>query len=152
MSNRHIARTIVMQILYQWDFRGKPSAALPAIIDQNLGDFGMGLDENKTYVRKTVDEIIEKVDDIDKTIVEYATNWPIDQITLIDRNILRIGVFELTLNSEIPAKVAINEAIEIAKTYGGQSSGKFVNGILGAIYKRMKKEGKIQDDIEEEKK
>jgi len=118
MSNRHLARTIVMQILYQWDFKEKPTAALPAIIDQNLEEFGVGLDENKIYVRQTVEGIVEHIDNIDNVIETYATNWPIGQMSIVDRNILRIGVYELTINEKIPEKVAINEAIEIAKTYG----------------------------------
>lgn len=146
MSNRHLARTIVMQILYQWDFREKPTGILPAIIEQNIKDFGIGLDENKQYVEDTVDAIVESVADIDKYLKEYATNWPMEQITLIDRNILRIGIYELKFSENIPAKVAINEAIEIAKAYGGQSSGKFVNGILGAMYKDMKKNGEIKEE------
>ena len=129
-----------MQALYQWDFRGQPSAVMPAIIDQNLIEFGAGVEEEKEYIQKTTDAIIKNLSKIDKVIVDYATNWPMDQITLIDRNILRIGVYELLLNDEIPAKVAINEAIEIAKTYGGPSSGKFVNGVLGAIYKDINKD------------
>jgi len=75
--------------------------------------------------------------EIDKIIVKYATEWPLDQITIVDRNILRIGVYELVMAEDIPPKVAINEAIEIAKTFGGESSGKFVNGVLGAIYKNL---------------
>ena len=137
MSNRHLARTIVMQILYQWDFKEKPTAALPAIIDQNLEEFGVGLDENKIYVRQTVEGIVEHIDNIDNVIETYATNWPIGQMSIVDRNILRIGVYELTINEKTPEKVAINEAIEIAKTYGGITSGKFVNGILGGIYKDL---------------
>jgi len=129
-----------MQILYQWDFRDKPTAALPAIVAQNLEEFGIGLDENTGYVKKTVEAVIDNADDIDKVIAKFAPKWPIDQIALVDRNILRLGIYEMKFNDEIPAKVAINEAIEIAKTYGGPSSGKFVNGILGAIYNDLKKE------------
>ncbi|MBU0596784.1 transcription antitermination factor NusB [Patescibacteria group bacterium] len=140
MSNRHLARSIIMQILYQWDFRDKPTAALPAIVAQNLEEFGIGLDENTGYVKKTVEAVIDNADDIDKVIAKFAPKWPIDQIALVDRNILRLGIYEMKFNDEIPAKVAINEAIEIAKTYGGPSSGKFVNGILGAIYNDLKKE------------
>ncbi|MBT4120955.1 MAG: transcription antitermination factor NusB [Candidatus Magasanikbacteria bacterium] len=140
MSSRHIARSIIMQALYQWDFRGQPTAVMPAIIEQNLTEFGAGVEDEKDYIEKTVNAIIKNLPKIDKVIVDYATNWPIEQITLIDRNILRIGVYELLLNDEIPAKVAINEAIEIAKTYGGPSSGKFVNGVLGAIYKDTSKD------------
>jgi len=132
-----------MQTLYQWDFRGKPSAALPAIIEQHFVEFGIGLDENKQYIIDTVNSIVDHMDEIDGIITTYAPEWPIDQITLVDRNVLRIGVYELKWNDNIPAKVAINEAIEIAKTYGGQSSGKFVNGVLGALYNDMIKRGEI---------
>ncbi|MBU2541987.1 transcription antitermination factor NusB [Patescibacteria group bacterium] len=140
MSSRHLARTIILQALYQWDFRGQPSPAISTIIEQNLAEFGVGVENEQEYIEKTINAIIENLPKIDKVITDYATNWPMDQINLIDRNILRIGIYELLLNDEIPAKVAINEAIEIAKTYGGQSSGKFVNGILGAIYKDINKE------------
>jgi len=134
MSNRHLARSIVMQILYQWDFRDRPSAALPAIMEQTLGDFGNGLEANDQYIPQTVEAVADNVDKIDKKISEYAQNWPLEQMSIIDRNILRIGVYELFFNDNIPAKVAINEAIELAKNFGGPSSGKFVNGILGAMY------------------
>ena len=127
-----------MQILYQWDFRGRPTAALPAIIEQTATDFATGLEKEDDYIAETVDAVVEKVDEIDAKISEYAENWPIEQMTIIDRNILRIGVYELFFNDNIPAKVAINEAIELAKNYGGPSSGKFVNGILGAMYTDVK--------------
>ena len=140
MSNRHLARSIVMQSLYQWDFKNRPSAGIPAIVSQNTAEFGTGLDkENVAFVEDSVNSIIDKIDQIDKKIIEYAPKWPLEQMTLVDRNILRIGVYELYFNDAIPAKVAINEAIEIAKTFGGQSSGKFVNGILGAMYNDLNK-------------
>ena len=140
MSNRHLARSIAMQSLYQWDFRGKPTAVLPAIINQNIEEFGVGLEDDQQYVRDTVDGVITNLTEIDKIIIKYATNWPLDKIGLVDRNVLRIGVFELKFSENIPAKVAINEAIEVAKTYGGQSSGKFVNGVIGAIFNDMNKD------------
>lgn len=139
MPNRHLARCIAMQSLYQWDFKGQPTAVLPAIIDQNLEEFGNGLEEEIDFIKNTVDGVVQYQKDIDKIIGDYAPNWPLDQINIIDRNILRIGVYELKFNNEIPHKVAINEAIEIAKTYGGPTSGKFVNGVLGAIFKDMEK-------------
>src|SRR3989338_5611586 len=107
MSNRHLARSIAMQSLYQWDFRAKPSAVLPAIIEQNLKEFGDDLSSDKDYVRKTVDGVLEHIDEINTCIEAHATNWPIDQITLVDRNILRVGIYELLYNEDIPAKVAI---------------------------------------------
>lgn len=139
MPNRHLARCIVMQTLYQWDFKGQPTAVLPAIIEQNLKEFGNGLEDEIEFIEKTVDGIIKNQKKIDEIIQKYASNWPLEKITLIDRNILRIGIYELKFNNEIPNKVAINEAIEIAKTYGGPTSGKFINGVLGAIYKEIEK-------------
>jgi len=140
MSHRHLARSIVMQVLYQWDFRGKPSAAVPAIVDEQVAEFGVGIEKEIDFIKHTVDGVLGSLEDIDKKIVAYAPDWPLDHMSIVDRNILRIGVYEIYFNEDIPAKVAINEAIEIAKSYGGPSSGKFVNGILGAMYKEMNKE------------
>lgn len=140
MAQRHLARTIVMQVLYQWDFKNKPSAGVPAIVDQIMSEFGLGLEEEREYVINTIDGVLEHVESIDAYIETYASNWPLEQITIVDRNILRVGVYELKYNDGIPEKVAINEAIEVAKAFGGTASGKFVNGILGAIYRDMKKE------------
>jgi len=141
-----------MQTLYQWDFRNKPSAALPAIIDELRDQFGKDLDENASYITKTADAIIANIEAVDARIAEYASNWPIDQMALIDRNILRIGVYELYINKNIPSKVAINEAIELAKNYGGPSSGKFVNGILGAMYNDIKEEESSKKETQPEEK
>jgi N utilization substance protein B len=143
MPNRHLARSIAMQSLFEWDFRGQPSAAIPAIVDHNLDEFGPGLEEEKLFAHTIVDGVLARLPEIDEVVARYAPNWPINQITIVDRNILRIGVYELTYcNTEIPPKVAINEAIEIAKTFGGPSSGKFVNGVLGTLYNDLQKSGK----------
>lgn len=149
MSARHLARSIVMQVLYQWDFKDQPTAALPAIIEQVVAEFGNGIEKEKEYITETVNAIVDHLPSIDAAITKYAPNWPLQQISIVDRNVLRIGLFELLHNDAIPAKVAINEAIEIAKSYGGPSSGKFVNGILGAIYKDLPQEA--QEDTTEEK-
>ncbi len=142
MSKRHLARSVAMQSLYQWDFRGNPTAALPAIIAETMREFGVGLEEHDQFVQSLVDGVIEHRQEIDTHIAEYAIHWSVDQMTLVDRNILRIGVYEILHNSsDVPPKVAINEAIELAKNYGGPSSGKFVNGILGALYKDLEKKG-----------
>lgn len=143
MSNRHLARSIVMQSLYQWDFRDQSKKQIPEILHNNLEEFGVGLDDdNKLFVDKTFKEIIKKLPQIDKKIQSYSPDYSLKQMGSIDRNVLRIGVYELYFNPGIPAKVAINEAIEMAKNYGGNSSGKFVNGILGAMYKDIAKEEK----------
>jgi N utilization substance protein B len=139
MSNRHLARSIAMQSLFEWDFRGEPTAGLPAIVEHNLIEFGPGLEEQQ-FAKTLVDGVIENRAAIDALITRYAPSWPIGQITIVDRNILRIGIYELKFSSDVPPKVAINEAIEIAKSYGGPSSGKFINGVLGSMYNDLQKE------------
>jgi len=139
MSSRHLARTIAMQSLFLWDFNGRKEQKLDEIVVNNFSHFAPNFNDHG-FTKSLVDGVIGRIADIDKYIIRYATEWPLEQITIVDRNILRIGVYELVYNEEIPAKVAINEAIEIAKTFGGESSGKFVNGVLGAIYKDMEKQ------------
>ncbi len=133
MSNRHLARTIAMQTLFAWDFNNKPKD-LSLIISQTFKQFAPSFNDHG-FAKKIVSGVRENLPAIDKYITKYAIEWPLEQITIVDRNTLRIGVYELVFDAEIPAKVAINEAIEIAKNFGGESSGKFVNGVLGAIYK-----------------
>ncbi len=131
-----------MQTLYQWDFRGNPSSAIPAIIAETMHEFGVGLEEHGQFVESLIDGVIEHQKEIDQYIAKYAIHWSVEQMTLVDRNILRIGIYEiLHSTADVPPKVAINEAIELAKNYGGPSSGKFVNGILGALYKDLVAEG-----------
>ena len=139
MSNRHLARCIAMQSLYQWDFKGNNNINLDSIIKQNIDEFGIGLEKEQDFIKNTIKGVIEHQKEIDKIISHYAPNWPLEQITIIDRNILRIGIYELKFNKEIPNKVAINEAIEIGKKYSGPASGKFINGILGSIYNDIEK-------------
>jgi len=134
MSNRHLARTIAMQTLFSWDFNGKREKDLSRLIEQNFRQFAPQFNDHG-FVKAIIKGVIKNEAEIDRYIIKYATEWPLDQITIVDRNILRIGVYELVFDKDIPAKVAINEAIEIAKAFGGESSGKFVNGVLGAIYK-----------------
>ena len=137
MSNRHLARSIAMQALFEWDFRGQPANDLPNIITRDLDEFGPGLDETE-FAKQIMEGVIKNLKEIDTLITKFAPQWPIEQITIIDRNILRIGIYELKF-SDVPPKVAINEAIELAKNFGGPSSGRFVNGVLRAIYKDMPK-------------
>jgi len=136
MSNRHLARTIAMQTLFAWDFNGKKNDDVDALVDENFANFAPQFDDGG-FVRETIKNILEHSEEIDNYIRRYATEWPLEQITLVDRNVLRIGIYELLYSANIPPRVAINEAIEIAKTFGGESSGKFINGVLGAIYKDM---------------
>ena len=132
MSNRHLARTIALQTLFAWDFNGKKDGDIERLTAENFANFAPNFDDGG-FVKDLVAGVRDNVSQIDKYIVKYATDWPLDQITTIDRNILRLGIFEL-LYSSVPPRVVINEAIEIAKSFGGDSSGKFVNGVLGALY------------------
>jgi len=144
MANRHLSRTIAMQTLYQWDFSGQQEKKLDNRLKYNLSEFAPGFNDDG-FAQHLIDGVLKDRKKIDELIKKYATEWPIEQITIVDRNILRIGIYELKFDPDIPSKVAINEAIEVAKTYGGESSGKFVNGVLGAIYKEMEKKGEIKE-------
>ena len=136
MSNRHLARTVAMQILFEWDFNNR-SEKLSDVIDYNFKEFGVGLEEDREFIEKLVRGVTKNLAEIDATIVKYAPEWPIEKITIIDRSVLRIGIYELMISKEVPPKVAINESIEVAKTYGGESSGRFVNGVLGSVYREI---------------
>lgn len=138
MASRHLSRSIVMQSLYEWDFYGAKEGGLPAVIERNLQEFGPGL-EDLNFVRSLAEGVIKHKQEIDNIIEKAAPEWPISQIPIIDRNILRLGLYELLYanKQEVPPKVAINEAIELAKTFSGQVSGKFVNGVLGTVFKQI---------------
>ncbi|MEK7139276.1 MAG: transcription antitermination factor NusB [Patescibacteria group bacterium] len=142
MSNRHLARTVAMQSLYEWDFNGQTGAPR-AILERNLAEIAPGMEERE-FPMQLMAGVIENRAAIDQLITEYAPEWPLDKITTVDRNVLRVGIYELKFDSQIPAKVAINEAIEVAKAFGGESSGRFINGVLGAIYKKMVERGDIK--------
>lgn len=145
MSNRHLARTIAMQTLFLWDFDGKNEKNIQSLAQGVFENFAPQFDDHG-FVENVLHGVMEKISEIDEYISRYATEWPLEQITIVDRNVLRIGVYELVFNDDIPAKVAINEAIEIAKIFGSDSSGKFVNGVLGAIYKDMLTEGYVEPE------
>jgi N utilization substance protein B len=127
-----------MQALYEWDFRGRKDKDLDEIIAHNIKEFGPGMDDD-TYVKDLVKNVITNRKKIDPLIEKCAPEWPLDQVTIVDRNILRLGIYELLFENyeEVPPKVAINEAIELAKSFGGESSGRFVNGVLGTIYREL---------------
>ena len=135
MSNRHLSRTIAVQTLYQWDVNGKKDDILESL-KQNKEAFAPEFDD-QGFIEHLIGGVLKYISDIDAQIVKFAPEWPLEQITIVDRNVLRLGIFELRYDDMMPAKVAINEAIELAKAFGGESSGKFVNGVLGAVYKDM---------------
>ncbi|MEA2113092.1 MAG: transcription antitermination factor NusB [Patescibacteria group bacterium] len=143
MANRHLSRSIVMQSLYEWDFKGKKQGELKEIVERNIREFGPGLDDCG-FIWQIINGVMENRPKLDKIIEKSAPEWPIDQITIIDRNVLRIGLYELLFGKrdEVPPKVAINEAIELAKNFGGESSGKFINGVLGTVYREIGEPGK----------
>lgn len=145
MSNRHLARTIAMQTLYEWDFNGRQDQDMAALLKENQHEFAPDFSDDG-FSAALIKGVMAHVDDIDATITKYAPEWPLAQITIVDRNILRIGIFELKFSPDVPPKVAINEAIEVAKSFGGDSSGKFVNGVLGAVYRDLQAQGKFPPD------
>ncbi len=137
MASRHLSRSIAMQSLYEWDFSGK-KRDLEKIIEKNVKEFGPGL-EDQSFVWQLVTGVVKHLLKIDKIITKAAPEWPLEQITIVDRNVLRLGLYELLYENkeEVPPKVAINEAIELAKSFGGESSGKFINGVLGTVFKEL---------------
>ena len=145
MANRHLSRTVAMQTLYEWDFNGQKDN-LQELGKYNTEQLAPGL-EDPSFISDLLDGVQKNMEEIDKTIVETAPEWPLDQITIIDRNILRLGIFELLYAKEVPPKVAINEAVELGKTFGGESSGKFVNGVLGTLYKKLFPDAPPVEDV-----
>ena len=152
MANRHLSRSIVLQTLFEWDFlpldkknAGLTNDEIKNVLKRNLKEFAPGF-EDDVFVFSLLERVFKKQKVIDEIIEKAAPDWPIDKISIIDRNILRIGLAELIFGDrkEVPPKVAINESIELAKTFGGENSSKFVNGVLGAVYKEIGEPGKEQ--------
>jgi len=153
MANRHLSRSIVLQTLFEWDFSPNDkkgdnhptSEEIKEVLKRNLKEFAPGF-EDDNFVFSLIEQVLKKRTVVDEIIEKAAPDWPLDKISIIDRNILRIGLTELLFGDrkEVPPKVAINEAIELAKTFGGENSGKFVNGVLGAVYKEIGEPGKEQ--------
>ncbi|HEX2792590.1 MAG TPA: transcription antitermination factor NusB [Candidatus Paceibacterota bacterium] len=143
MANRHLARSVVLQTLFEWDTTHADAAATDEILKRNVDEFG-GDDTDKPFMETLLAGVLAKQEDLDLVITKAAPDWPLERIAPVDRNILRIGLYELLFadRAQVPAKVAINEAIELAKVFGGDSSGRFVNGVLGAVYKELGEPGK----------
>lgn len=146
MANRHLARSIAMQSLFEWDFHQEMNTpvVLEDVVARNLEEFGPGLEDHE-FTRELVHGVLDHQETLDTIIQKYAPEWPISQITRVDRNILRVGIFEIKLLPNVPSRVAINEAIELAKSFGGESSGRFVNGVLGALYNDMKTNNELKE-------
>lgn len=144
MANRHLSRSIVLQSLFEWDFSGKPED-FKRIIDRNIVEFAPGHSDN-AFIYSLAETVQRKQPILDDIITKAAPEWPLEKIGNVDRSILRMGLSELLFGDreQVPPKVAINEAIELAKTFGGENSGKFINGVLGAVYKEIGEPGKEQ--------
>ncbi len=143
MANRHISRSIVLQALFEWDLNALAKKDVEEVLNRNIEEFA----PNKTdrpFMEKLLDGILSKQSELDLVITKAAPEWPLERISAVDRNILRLGLYELLFSerSEVPAKVAINESIELAKQFGGDNSSRFVNGVLGAVYKEIGEPGK----------
>lgn len=145
--NRHLSRTIVMQSIYEWDFRRDRD--LLEIAQRNTEQYDAETDED--YIKSTVVGIRDNIGRIDPLLHQAAPDWPVDQIAVIDKTILRIAVYELVIDRQVPPKVVINEAVELAKTFGSDNSGKFINGVLGTLYRQsdLPKEEEVEKVLEE---
>lgn len=138
MANRHSSRSAIIQTLYELDFSNFSENDYLALLENNLNEF-WPIIKDQEFSKKLLRGVMEHKEEIDKLIEKFAPEWPISKINLVDRNILRLGIYELLYgdSEEVPAKVAINEAIELAKEFSGETSGRFVNGVLGSIYKNI---------------
>lgn len=143
MANRHLSRSIVLQSLFEWDFRGKRGEPIAEVVRRNVQEFAPDAGD-LSFMVLLAENAVRRCADIDAIIEKAAPDWPLEKISIIDRSVLRMGLYELLFSDrkEVPAKVAINEAIELAKSYGGENSGRFVNGVLGAVYKELGEPGK----------
>jgi N utilization substance protein B len=143
MANRHLSRSIVLQSLFEWDFNSRTRTEAEDVFKRNVDEFAPGHGDF-AFMDNLFKGVLDKQKDIDLIIEKAAPDWPIDKISIMDRNILRLGLFELLFadRSEVPPKVAINEAIELSKNFGGETSSKFINGVLGAVYKELGEPGK----------
>jgi N utilization substance protein B len=151
MANRHLSRSVVLQTLFEWDFRDSNIESAEEALQRNAGEFAAGAGD-LPFMEELFQGILERRADLDLVIEKAAPEWPLDRIALVDRNVLRLGLYELLFadREKVPAKVAINEAIELAKNFGGENSGRFVNGVLGAVYKELGEPGK--DEVSKKKK
>lgn len=143
MANRHLSRSIVLQTLFEWDLNNIDKKGIAQVLERNVAEFAPNKADNP-FIEKLLDGVLGKQSELDQVIAKAAPEWPIDRISPVDRNILRLGLYELLFadRKEVPAKVAINEAIELAKQFGGDNSSRFVNGVLGAVYKEIGEPGK----------
>ena len=140
-ANRHLSRIIALQTLYEQDFRracDDKSLDLKEVLDRNIHRYKKAVDDPK-FIKDLVNGVEKHQAELDGVIQPIAPEWPLDQIARVDRIVLRIGTYELLHNPEIPQKVVINEAVELAKGFGGDNSSKFINGVLGTVLRNHEK-------------
>ncbi len=140
-SNRHLGRIIALQTLYEQDFRqdcADKSFDLGQVLERNIGRYRDMVDD-RAFIEKLVNGVTDKGKELDAKLQPVAPEWPIGQIARMDRVVLRMGLYELLHGTDVPPKVVINEAVELAKAFGGDNSSKFVNGVLGTLLRQ--KEG-----------
>lgn len=138
-SNRHLGRIVVLQTLYEQALRqmcGDKDVDLAEVLERNISKYASSLDD-KAFIRKLANGVDKNSEDLDKEIQPLAPEWPLGQISRIDHVILRIGAYELKEKGGVPPKVVINEAVELAKAFGGDNSSKFINGVLGTFFKQL---------------
>ncbi len=128
-ASRHRARVVALQALYEVDTAGHPAEGT---VDRLAAEAGLS-DVQRTFAADLVHSVTEDLARIDELIARAAPQWPVAQLPPVDRNILRLAIGEILGNNRTPVRAAINEAVELAKTYGSDSSAKFVNGVLGSI-------------------
>ena len=138
-ANRHLGRIVALQTLYEQDFRREvedPGLDLEDVLARNISRYEETI-EDKAFIESLVRGVSGKQDELDDVIRPVAPEWPIEQIARMDRVILRIGVYELLFEDSVPPKVVINEAVELAKAFGGDNSSKFINGVLGTVLRNQ---------------
>ncbi len=153
-SNRHLGRIIALQTLYEQDFRheaGDVDFNLDEVLARNIARYQDMVDD-KQFIERLVRGVVEHEKAFDEQLGPIAPEWPIDQIARMDRVVLRIGLYELQFEKDVPPKVVINEAVELAKAFGGDNSSKFINGVLGtALRQRDGETEKPEAEKEKEK-
>lgn len=153
-SNRHLGRIVALQTLYELDFRvevEEKDLDKDAILQRNIDRYKEVV-EDKEFISSLVHGVSEKQQELDGIIQPVAPDWPLSQIARIDRNVLRIGVYELYYNDKVPKKVVINEAVELAKSFGSDNSSKFINGVLGTVLKQLEEKNATKKPEKAEKK
>lgn len=139
-SNRHLGRIVALQTLYEYEFRRQSEDTalnLNEVLQRNIDRYQESI-EDRDFVSQLVDGVLEHQDELDAKLQPMAPGWPLDQIARIDRNVLRIGLYELLYKAgSVPPKVVINEAVELAKAFGSDNSSKFINGVLGTAYRTL---------------